>query len=163
MLATMMSQRVFLIFAVALLSGCAPESEPAADFMPVGDVRELMAHIVDPAADVYWDAVGWIVDKDGVHEIYPTTDEEWEAVSNAAFTIAESGNLMMMQGRARDQGAWITMSRQFVEVSQRALEAAEARNRDAVFDMGAEVYYVCTNCHAAYAIETLRPTDSRTN
>ncbi len=34
---------------------------------------------------------------------------------------------------------------------------------DAVFDMGAEVYFYCTNCHAVYAIETLRPTDTRAN
>lgn len=155
--------RVSSILALALFSACAPEQEQASNFIPVGDVQELMAHIVDPAAGVYWDAVGTIVDEDGVHEMFPTTDEEWEAVSNAAFMIAESGNLMMMEGRARDQAAWMTMSRQLVEVSQRALEAADARNLDAVFDMGAEVYYVCTNCHAAYAIETLRPTDSRVN
>jgi hypothetical protein len=57
----------------------------------------------------------------------------------------------------------MVLSRQLVEVGSRAFEAAEARNLDAVFDMGAEVYYVCTNCHAVYAIETLRPTDARTN
>ncbi|MDH3205845.1 MAG: hypothetical protein OEO79_04495 [Gemmatimonadota bacterium] len=159
----MTRQPALSILVVALLYGCAPEQESSSNFVAVGDMRELMAHIVDPAAGVYWDAVGTIVDAEGVHEMYPTTDEEWEAVSNAAFMIAESGNLMMMEGRARDQGAWMTMSRQLIEVSQRALEAADARNLDAVFDMGAEVYYVCTNCHAAYAIETLRPTDSRTN
>lgn len=159
----MTSQHVLLIFAVALLSACAPEPESASNFVPTGDMRELMAHIVDPAAGVYWDAVGTIVDADGVHEMYPRTDEEWEAVSNAAFMVAESGNLMMMEGRAIDQGAWIAMSQQLVEVAMRALEAADARNLDAVFDMGAEVYYVCTNCHAVYAIETLRPTDSRAN
>ena len=79
------------------------------------------------------------------------------------MTLAESGNLMMMEGRALDQEAWVTLSQQFIDVSRRALEAADARNLDAVFDMGAEVYYVCTNCHAVYAIETLRPTDTRAN
>ena len=156
-------RRVCGTLAVALLTGCTPEAEPASDFVLVGDMQELMFHVVDPAADVYWRAVGTIVDEEGVHELYPTTDEEWEAVSNAAMTLAESGNLMMMEGRAIDRGAWVTMSQQLIEVSQRALEAADARNLDAVFDMGAEVYYVCTNCHATYAIETLRPTDTRAN
>ena len=159
----MTSQRAFSMLAVGLLCGCAAEPDQSSAFMLVGDVQELMAHVVDPAADVYWAAVGIIVDKDGEHEMYPTTDEEWEAVSNAAFTIAESGNLMMMEGRALDQGAYLTMSQQLIEVGQRALEAADARNLEAVFDMGAEVYYVCTNCHAVYAIETLSPTDSRAN
>jgi hypothetical protein len=156
-------RRAFTPVAVALLCACAAEQDPSASLLPVGNLQELMAHVVDPAADVYWGAVGVIVDKDGVHEMYPTTDEEWEAVSSAAFTIAESGNLMMLEGRAIDQGAYVTMAQQLVEVGLRALEAADARNLDAVFDMGAEVYYVCTNCHAAYAIEALRPTDSRAN
>ena len=50
-----------------------------------------------------------------------------------------------------------------VEVGQRANEAADARSLDAVFDMGAEMYYVCTNCHGTYAAETLRPNDTRVN
>ena len=152
-----------VLSASVLLAACAEESQRASDFVLVGDMQELMYHVVDPAADVYWRAVGTIVDSAGVHELYPRTDEEWEAVSNAAMMLAESGNLMMMEGRAVDGGAWMTMSQQLIEVSTRALEAADARNLDAVFDMGAEVYYVCTNCHATYAIETLRPTDTRAN
>lgn len=159
----MRNRRTSVLLAAALLAACGAESEPAPPFTVVGDVRELMAHVIDPATDVYWGAAGVIVDEFGEHELYPRTDEEWEAVSSAAFVIAESGNLLMMEGRAMDQGAWMTMSKQLSEVGLRALEAADARNLDAVFDMGAEVYYVCTNCHAAYAIETLRPTDTRAN
>ncbi len=46
-----------------------------------------------------------------------------------------------------------------IDVGRQAIEAAESRSRDAVFDMGAEVYYVCTGCHATYALETIRPAD----
>lgn len=159
----MKSAPLFSLVSALLVAACAAESEADSEFVLTGDMQELMYHVVDPAADVYWRAVGTIVDSAGVHELYPRTDEEWEAVSNAAMMLAESGNLMMMDGRAIDRGAWTTMSQQFIEVSQRALEAADARNLDAVFDMGAEVYYVCTNCHATYAIETLRPTDTRAN
>lgn len=131
--------------------------------MPVGDMQQLMASVVEPAAEVYWDAVGVIVDAEGEHHMAPTTDEEWLAVRSAAYTVAESGNLLMMPGYALDDGAWMQMSRALVEVGKRAVEAAEARDLDAVFDMGAEVYYVCTNCHATYAIESLRPNDPRAN
>jgi mono/diheme cytochrome c family protein len=55
------------------------------------------------------------------------------------------------------------MSQSLVEVGQRAIEAADARNVDAIFDVGAEIYAVCTNCHGAYAMETLRPNDARAN
>ena len=55
------------------------------------------------------------------------------------------------------------MAQSLIDVGQRAIEAADARSLDAVFDMGAEMYYVCTNCHGAYAIGTLRPNDARVN
>ncbi|MGE0158150.1 MAG: hypothetical protein AB7T31_01990 [Gemmatimonadales bacterium] len=155
-----------LALALGPLFACAPaEDEPAtaSNYRPVGDVADLMAGVVEPAAEVYWDAVGVIVDAEGEHQLAPQTDEDWLAVRAAAYTVAEAGNLLMMPERALDQSAWIAMSQSLVEVGQRALEAADARSLDGVFDMGAEMYYVCTNCHSTYASETLRPNDARTN
>ena len=146
------------------LAACAPaQDETASNYRPVGDVADLMAGVVEPAAEVYWDAVGVIVDSAGEHQLAPQTDEEWLAVRAAAYTVAEAGNLLMMPERALDQGAWIAMSQALVEAGQRALEAADARSLDGVFDMGAEMYFVCTNCHGTYALETLRPNDTRAN
>ena len=136
-----------------LLSGCTAE-EP---YTPVADLQELMATVVDPAADFYWDAVGWIIDASGTEEIRPQSPEEWDLVRNAAFVVAESGNLMMMQGRAIDEEAFVAFAQAMVSVGQRAIEAAEARDEMGVFDVGAEMYAVCTACHATYALETLRP------
>ena len=123
----------------------------------VADVKQLMASVVEPAADVYWDAVGTIIDEKGTIEIEPQSVEEWDAVRNAAYVVAESGNLLMMPSRAKDAGEWMTLSQQLIETGQRAIKAAEARNKTAVFDVGAEVYDVCTNCHAKYALELQRP------
>jgi hypothetical protein len=136
-----------------LLSGCMAE-EP---YTPVANLQELMATVVDPAADFYWDAVGWIIDESGTEEIRPQSPEEWDLVRNAAFVVAESGNLMMMQGRTIDEEAFIAFAQAMVSVGQRAIEAAEARDEMGVFDVGAEMYAVCTACHATYALETLRP------
>lgn len=151
--------------ALLVLAACAPAEDQASasDYRPVGDVADLMAGVVEPAAEVYWDAVGVIVDAEGEHQLAPQTEEDWLAVRAAAYTVAESGNLLMMPERALDRGAWIAMSQALVEVGQRAVEAADARSLDAVFDMGAEMYYVCTNCHTTYAAETLRPNDARAN
>jgi hypothetical protein len=148
---------------VAVAACTQAEQEAASSYRPVGDVADLMAGVVEPAAEIIWDAVGVIVDAEGEHHLAPQTDEEWLTVRFAAYTIAESGNLLMMPERALDQGAWITMSQQLVEMGQRGIEAADARNLDAVFDIGAEIYYVCTNCHGTYAMETLRPNDTRAN
>jgi hypothetical protein len=42
-------------------------------------------------------------------------------------------------------------------VGRKAIEAAEARDEMGVFDVGAELYAVCTACHATYEVEVLRP------
>ena len=145
-----------LLALSAALGGCAPEGP---QFSPVADVTELMVSVLEPAAEIYWDAVGTVIDQDGVTEIAPTTAEEWEAVRNAAFVIAEAGNLLIMEGRALDRGPWVERSREMIEAGRRALAAAEIRSEAGVFDAGAEVYYACRDCHAAYATETLRPSD----
>lgn len=116
-----------------------------------------MASILEPAADVYWDAVGTIEDAKGIIEVAPHTDEEWAAVRNSAFVVAESGNLLMINGRARDSGDWMKLSRALVDVGQRAIQAAESKNTKAVFDVGAEVYEACVACHAKYALPLIRP------
>lgn len=120
-----------------------------------------MFHVVEPAAQVYWKSVGWILDAEGEHYIHPTSDEAWLAVENAAFMVAESGNLLLMGERALDDDGWVAMSHSLIEVGERALRAAEERNEQRVFDLGAEMYFVCSNCHARYSPEILRPSDER--
>ncbi|MCY4398020.1 MAG: hypothetical protein OXE96_01560 [Gemmatimonadetes bacterium] len=145
--------------AILFLLGCTADAPEPPPFAAVADGRQLMVSVIEPAAEVYWDAVGVIMDEEGTHEIEPRTPEEWEAVVNAAYVLAESGNLLLMEDRAQGRGHWIAMSRSMSEVGQRAIEAAEAEDPQAVFDMGAELYFVCTGCHTVYATGTLRPSD----
>jgi len=152
----MKSKRYPWLVLPILLSGCGSGTDEP-PFTLVADLPDLMSTVVDPAADVYWDAVGWIIDASGTTEIRPESPEEWEAVRNAAYQVAESGNLMMMRGRAVDEPEWIAFSQALISVGRRAIEAAEARDEQGVFDVGAEIYAVCTACHATYAVETLRP------
>jgi len=150
----MKTKRTHWLLLPILLSGCMAGDEP---YTPVANLQELMATVVDPAADFYWDAVGWIVDSTGTEEIRPRSPEEWDLVRNAAFVVAESGNLMMMQGRAIPEEAFHTYAQAMVDIGRKAIEVAEARDPMAVFDVGAEMYAVCTGCHATYALETIRP------
>jgi len=101
----------YTVLALAVISaaGCA---QPAAEqpFKAAATTLELMEGPIAHAAEVYWGSVSTIVDKDGVTEHYPTTDEEWEAVWAAAITISESGNLMMMAPRAKEEADWMKFS-----------------------------------------------------
>ena len=133
-----------------LVAGCG--SDPTGPpFQPVADVRQLMAEIIDPAADVVWDAVGTIIDRDeGTNEWFPQTDEEWMVVQNGALTIAEGGNLLMIGDRARDQDLWMRMAQGMIDAGMLAYEAAQARDKDAVFAIGETVYQSCDSCHNLY-------------
>jgi hypothetical protein len=147
---------VVLGVSLVILSACSGAPAPP-PYRPVADVKTLMANVMEPAAETYWDAVGIIVDESGEHPFEPQTPEEWDAVRNAAYVVAESGNLLMMPTRARDGGEWMAASQRMIEAAQKAIQAAESRDKDAVFSVGAEVYDACTNCHSQYSPEIVRP------
>lgn len=139
---------------LSLICGCSSVSPPvptAPPFKTVVDVKQLMLWILDPAVDVVWDSVKTIMTIEGTKEIAPRTDEEWDAVRNAAATVAESGNLLMIDGRVRDRAEWMSAARGLTVAATRALKAAEARNSAAVFDAGGEIYNACSACHVRYA------------
>jgi hypothetical protein len=142
-----------MIFLFLAIAGCSPKPLP---FEEVVDTRELMLAVIDPAADVYWGAVGTIMDENGTEEIFPTTTAEWASVRHAATIIAESGNLLLMPGRAQDNEQWTRLSRQLIATGRQALGAAQARDAEAVFDAGGEIYLVCSECHTAFAPDALR-------
>ena len=66
------------------------------------------------------------------------------------MVLAESGNLLMLGDRAKGEGPWMIMSRALVEAGTAALEAAEAKDADAVFAVGEQIYNACETCHVLY-------------
>ena len=80
----------------ALLTGCGPKQEtmvaaqsnPASaaapapapsPLKPVAGVQDVMASMIDPAADFLWESVSTTVTKGKVVEKQPRTDQEWAA------------------------------------------------------------------------------------
>jgi hypothetical protein len=145
---------VLPLIALLAASGCA-QSPAAAQppFKAPHSVLEIMEGPVAHAAEVYWGSVSTIVDKDGITENFPTTDEQWEAVWSAAITISEAGNLLMMAPRAKDDADWMKWSAQLVDVGVDARKAAESKNPEKVLELGEQVYNVCTSCHMQYITE----------
>lgn len=137
------------IIASLLVVGCGLEST-GPPFKPVADVTQLMAKIIDPAADIVWDAVGTIISEESVEEWYPDTEDEWLIVEGSAMTIAESGNLLMLGDRARDQDLWMQKAQALVDAGMLAYEAAQSRNVDSLFEIGETVYNACDSCHSVY-------------
>jgi cytochrome c5 len=141
---------LLLVFLTLPLVVGACRQTPSSPMKPVVTVAELMQGVVDPAADVVWGAVGTIVTEQGVQEIFPRNDEQWGVVRTNAMILAESGNLLMVEGRARDRAEWITMSRALAQAGAVAVKAAEARDADAILAVGEQVYDACNACHRKY-------------
>lgn len=143
--------------AVLFLASCGGPPPPPLTL--TADVKQIMAAIVDPSADVVWEAVGTVITAEGAHEIRPQTNEEWDAVKNAAWVLAEAGNSLMIGNRPKDTTDWPRLAQGMSQTALRAVRAAEARDAAALFSAGGDIYEACTACHAKYNLELVRPVD----
>jgi hypothetical protein len=143
-----LSTVVFLCLGGA---GCARQDPTP--FKVIATMHEVMEGSVAPPAEVIWDSVSTIVDEKGIHEHFPQNDVEWEIVEHAAIALAETSNLLMMEGRAKDTDNWRKFSQQLAETSMAAAEAARAKNTEQILETGEKIYDVCTACHMQYIVE----------
>jgi hypothetical protein len=129
----------------------APAATTAPPYLMVTDLKQLMGWVIEPNAQLAWKSVGTIITEKGTEEIAPRTDAEWEAVRNSAATVAEAGNLLMMEGRARNQDDWMKKARAMIDGANVLLQAIDAKDAPAVFTAGSDLYIACSECHATYA------------
>jgi len=131
----------------------APQPLAEAEAPPmvaVGSTKQIMAGITGPAASAVYNAVGTIINSEGIKEIAPQNDEEWTAVANSAAALVESGNLLLIGERVLDNGDWITMARAMIDKGTVALKAAEAKSTEGLLASGGDINATCDNCHAKY-------------
>lgn len=164
-----------LVFASACRDAPQQESQQQPTYMPTATVRDLMLAVVDPSADVVWDAVRTIVGPSGTEDIAPHTDEEWETVRHGALRLAEATNLLMVPGRHvarpgeksvapwveeepenmeaainKDRQVWNGRARALLDASLEALQAIDAKDSEKLFDIGEQIQTACENCHIHY-------------
>jgi hypothetical protein len=167
---TRSSTALFVALAVAACSAaaCSPNSD-APSTAPVGstpgegmgaatvqdfrtgvNIKDLMAHVIDYNAFEVWHRQGWIIG-DSVVELFPVDDDGWHAAESAAFTVAEASNLLLMPGRPLDDDRrWVDYSHQLYDAAMTAQAAALARDKDAFFNAGTDMYRACVACHTQY-------------
>ena len=138
---TMLSTVLALMFVA--LAGIAQEQAPVAPQVPfriVGTMSQLMVDIIFPTSDDLF----YIVRKP------PSNDAEWGAIERSALTLAESANLLLMPGRARDQDKWIADARLLLDAGNLAFKAAKAKDYDAIVALNEQLVTACTTCHQDY-------------
>ena len=143
------------IGVVVLLAGCDGSDKPSqrvnTPYVKAHDIKQLMATVMEPQADIFWGAAGSRYDATGLHDLRPNSDAEWLTTRSAAATVAEIGNLLMTPPFAEGRGDdWIQFSRSLVEVGKIAEKAAVDRDEGAIMDVGMTMYNVCSACHEVY-------------
>lgn len=141
-----------LTIVLAAAAGCSQAPAPP-PFKQVADNKALMAHVVERQAQIIWDAVGTVVTAEGTQEIRPANDEDWIKVKAAAINLTEAGNLLMMTPRAQDGDRWMQNVQRMMAQGERLITAADRKNTQEVFDVGADLYEACVTCHTQYMPE----------
>jgi hypothetical protein len=126
----------------------APSPAPvAAQPQRIGTMSELMVHMIYPTSD----AVFYISSRT------PKTDAEWAELQAKTLTLAESANLLMMAGRARDQGRWMRDARLMLDAGWAAFKAAKAKDVAALEALSDQLYESCVTCHKNYRPDYGKP------
>src|SRR6266498_5573325 len=130
--------RTLGLMLVLLTAGASLAQQPT--FQVVGTMSQLMIDIIFPTSDdIFY-----------IGRTPPSNDREWAAIERSALMLAESGNLLMMPGRARDQGDWIKDSKMLVDVGAAAYKAALAKDMDAIVALNQQLNDACVVCHQQY-------------
>jgi len=141
-------KKLFLLFFVFSLStfNLANEDEHS-------DMHDFMAHLLTPASEAIWESSGYVITEEGEFSLEPTNEEEWERVLYGAKVITESASLLSIPSRSKNRNEWIVFAGLLEEVGHKAFRAAEKKDVEALFEVGAELYQVCVACHQVYMNE----------
>jgi hypothetical protein len=184
--------RIALVPGLALVALACDAPPPPPDqaasgppFQSTVSIEEVMRYMVDPSADAIWESVVTIVSDDGVQEIRPETDEDWERLRGSAVTLTEATNLLLMEDRrvaaegsvselpgvdlepeqieallAEDRDAWTQFVLGLHESGVTILEAIDAHDVDALLVAGDGLDLACENCHQRFWYPDLGPQSS---
>ena len=134
-------------FTVSCSRG-ADEGQPAVTAFAT--TAEIMDGIVIPYSQAIFDAVAY---ENAQLTRAPHNDDEWHRLYVQALAVAEAGNLLMIDGRAKDQREWIALAHEMSLKAAAVAKGASLKNVDRVLEAGGELYETCTACHAKYVTQ----------
>ena len=175
------SIRAFPVVAL-LAGGCASqpatpatEAPPPPPYAATATIKEIMLHIVDPAADDVWQAVMTVDSAQGTVETVPRSDEDWTKARSGAVTLLEAANLLLMPGRhvappgeksdapgvelepsemeaniLKDLPAFNKAALGLHNAATLALAAIDAKDPNTLFELGETIEVACEHCHSRY-------------
>jgi alkyl sulfatase BDS1-like metallo-beta-lactamase superfamily hydrolase len=106
----------------------------------VGTMSELMVTVLRPASDAIF----------YVETRTPKDGDEWTRLEGQALMVAETANLMMLPGRARNDPRWMADAALMRDAGTAAFRAAKTRKVEAVAAVNDQLYESCTTCHTHF-------------
>jgi cytochrome c' len=129
-----------LAIAVVVWVPLLAQRAPATGVRTLANVRDLHDLMISPASDaVFAASSNEALDAKG-----------WTTARNQAIVLAESGNLLMVGTRVRDNGNWMKMSRAMVDAAALAATAAEKKDAKALEAATDSITTACMECHRPY-------------
>lgn len=167
--------------AALTTSACTGSSGPVAgdgsavELRPTATIKDIMLGVIDPSADAIWESVQTVVDAQGTHEHYPTTEEEWEDLRGDAIRVLEASNLLMVPGRVvaepgakseypevelepaaiqalidDDRDTFVDLAHGLHDAASEVFSAIDARDKNALLAVGDRLDRACERCHLQY-------------
>ena len=129
-----------LALAAIVAASLAQTASSRPPMRNVGTMSDLMVKIIYPASDALF----------YIESRTPKTETEWTVLEGQALMVAESANLLMMPGRARDQKQWITDAKLMLDAAADAFAAAKKRDIQGIVMVNERLLESCTSCHKNY-------------
>lgn len=113
--------------------------EPA-PYRLTGTVSQLMISVLYPTSNALF----------YIDRTPPQNQLEWDRIEASALTLAESANLLMLPGRARDNDKWMKDAKLVADVGAAAYKAAKAKDVAAILALNEDLNTACVECHQDY-------------
>ncbi len=158
--------RIFTaVFAVLMLAVVVAAQGPEPQV--AGTLAQVMKGIPYPSSNVIFDTQDWdpatneageFAMSAGPRRSYDGVYGGWEAVENAALAIAEFTNVLMLPGRACQNGEpvpigaadWPGFVQELRDAAMATYEAAQMQSQDAMLAAADTLIIACGNCHEQY-------------
>jgi len=136
-------------------------------------IKDIMHSMVDPNGDFLFQSVEEIADEHGIHEKAPKSDAEWEDVRRHLAVLRDTPHLLEGRRAARprdrsrnpqsesqpeeiqkaletDPAALIRRARRLQDAAALAIQAADAKDKNALLHSIEGMDKACENCHLHY-------------
>jgi hypothetical protein len=133
--------------ATAIEPSSSTDTTPYYTDLPM---KQFMNDVVSHGAFEIWKRQGYVSDENGLRSLFPKNDQEWKEAENAALSMAEISNLLLIPGRRVEEQTWTDGAIDIRKAALKIAAVARTKNKDAFMEAGVQLDEACEACHKRY-------------